>query len=412
MNIRRMAVLTAVATLLPLAAAGQEAAGDRSLSLKIGDPRFKDKTIVVGAGEIVSAETGAALPFAKMVQEMKGSRLVYIGETHNSLAMHDMQARLLAALWEQDRNLVLGLEMFPAADQEVLNKWSLGLLSEDEFLRESRWYLTWNFNFGFYREIFIFARDHKIPIYGLNAPKEVITKIRMMGWDALSEAEKALVPKPDLSHPEHRQLIRTVFESADIPPAMKGTGLDMMFEGLYRSQSAWDEVMAANALEASRREQKRVVVLAGSGHLIYNLGINRRAYEQSRWPFKTVIGVFVGKNGPAATVARSLGDYVWGTAEDADPAFPSVGLGFKKVNGLANLVVEAKPMDGAAKGADFEKGDIVLFVDNQAFAEANELRMYLARFGWGTETKFKLLRSGMEKEVVLAFKPSGPDAKK
>jgi len=408
MKMRFVAVSAAALVVLTLAAAGQDAAGDKSLSLKIGAPRFKDKTVDIVPGQIVSAESGTALPFAKMIQEMKASRLVYVGETHNSLAMHNMQARIIEALWEQDRNLALGLEMFPAGAQDVLNKWSLGILSEEEFIRESQWYLTWNFNFGFYRAIFAFAKDHKIPIYGLNAPKDVITKIRMIGWDALSDAEKLLVPKPDLNHQEHRQLIRTIFESADIPPAMKGAGLDMMFEGLYRSQSAWDEVMAANALEALRREQKRVVVLAGSGHLIYNLGINRRAFEKSRIPYKTVIGVFVGKERPAATVARSLGDYVWGTAEETEPGFPSVGLGFKKVNGLANLIVEAKPMDGAAKGADFEKGDVVLSVDGQAFSDANEIRMYLARFGWGGETKFRVLRNGTEKDVVLMFKPPAP----
>ena len=395
-------------------ALAQDAADDRALRLKIGDPRYKDKLIETAPGELYSVETGKPVLFAKMIQEMKGSQIIHIGETHNSLPMHDLQFKIIQALYEQDRALTIGLEMFPSTSQDVLTKWSLGFMSEDEFIREAQWYVNWNFNFGFYRKIFLFAKENKIPMVALNAPKNVITKIRMQGWDALRDEEKSFVPKPDLSHPEHRQLIRTIFESSDLPPQMKGAGLDMMFEGLYRAQAAWDHVMAANSVKAIQKERKKMVVLAGSGHLIYNLGINLRAFQQSRLPFKTVISVFVGKGERSAQVARSLGDYLFGVQEEDRPAFPSVGLGFKKFEGIDNLVIETKPIDGVALGRDFEKGDIVLSVDGRSFTDINELRTYLARFKWDEEVKFRLLRSAQEKEVVLKFQalPPSPEAKK
>jgi uncharacterized iron-regulated protein len=89
---------------------------------------------------------------------------------------------------------------------------------------------------------------------------------------------------------------------------MKGAGLDMVFEGLYRSQSAWDEVMAANAVRGVESEGRRLVVCAGSGHLLYNLGLNRRAYERSKLPFKTVISVVIPAGRKSLTVSRSIGD--------------------------------------------------------------------------------------------------------
>ncbi len=383
-------------------AAGQDA-GDKSLQLKIGDPRFKDRVLDVAPEELYAMETGAVIPFAKMIQEMKGGPLVYIGETHNSLPMHDIQLKVLQALYEQDRNIAIGLEMFPVTSQDVLNKWSLGILSEEELIREGQWYINWNFNFGFYKKIFDFAKANRIPIYGLNAPRELVTKIRMSGWEALKDEEKAIVPKPDLTHPEHRQLIRTIFESVEIPHQMKGAGLDMMFEGLYRSQTTWDFVMGYNALEALKKERKKMIVLAGSGHLIYSLGINLRAYEKSRLPGKTVISVFVPKGQKSVRISRSLGDYILGIPEEEKPAYPSVGLSFKKFKGLENLVVDSKPIDGAAKAADFEKGDVVLAVDGKPYSEVNELRTYLAKFKWEEETKFRILRNGQEKEVSLKF---------
>jgi uncharacterized iron-regulated protein len=292
--------------------------------------------------------------------------------------------------------------MLPVTVQESLNKWTAGILTKDEFIREMRWYVNWNFNFGYYEKIFDFAREHRLPIYALNIPREIITKIRMRGWDSLTEEERALIPAaPDLSNQDHRTLIRAVFESSDLPPQMKGAGLDMVFEGLYRSQSAWDEVMGANAVRGVESEGRRVVVCVGSGHLLYNLGLNRRAYERSKMPFKTVIAVAIPAGKKSLTVSRAIGDYVFGLPDEEKPAFPTIGMSFKKVDNLENLVVDPKPTDGVAGRSDFEKGDVVLSVDGKAYTDINEIRMELAKLRCGGEVKFKLLRAGQVKDVSL-----------
>jgi uncharacterized iron-regulated protein len=374
------------------------------LTLRIGDPKLKDKTMEVATGVVLSAATGRTIGFDRMISEMRGSRFVHVGETHDSMPMHDLQLRVLQALYAQDRHLAVGMEMLPVTVQETLNKWSAGILTKEEFIREVRWYVNWNFNFGYYEKIFDFAKEHRLPVYALNIPREIISKIRMRGWDALSDEEKALIPEPpDVSNQDHRTLIRTIFESADLPPQMKGPGLDQVFEGLYRSQSAWDEVMAANAVRGAASEGRRVMVCAGSGHLIYNLGLNRRAFEKSRLPFKTVIAVAVPEEKGMVAVSRTYGDYVVGIAAEDRPAFPAIGLGFKKFENLTNLVIDPKPTGGEAAKADFEKGDVVLSVDGGFYEDINELRTYLARLRSGDEVRFKVLRSGQVKEVVLAF---------
>ena len=387
---------------------------DKTLNLKIGDPRYKDRTIEVAPGQIYSMETGKPIAFEKMIQEMKSVPLIHVGETHNSLPIHELQARIIRALYEQDHHIAVGLEMYSATFQEPLSKWGLSLLTEEEFVREGQWYVTWNQNFSFYRSIFAFTKASAIPMYGLNAPREVISKIRMQGWDALTDSEKALVPKPDLTHKEHRELLKAVFSNEHMPAAMKGAGMDMMFEGLYRGQSAWDEVMGFNAVRVHNLDKRQVVVLVGSGHLLYNLGLNRRAFEKSRLPFKTVVAVAVPKGKPALTVSRSLADYIVGIPEEEQPAYPSVGLGFKKFKGLDNLVVDPKPIDGVALGQGFEKGDVVLSVDGRTYTDANELRTALAKFAWEAEVKFRILRAGVEKELTLKFheQPPAPETKK
>jgi uncharacterized iron-regulated protein len=390
---------------------------DATLTLKIGDPKLKDKVMDLGVGAILAGRTGQPVGFEKMIDEMMPARIVHVGETHNSMPMHEIEFQVIRGLYAKDKHLAIGLEMVPVTLQEALNKWTAGILTKEEFLREVRWYVTWNFNFGYYEKIFDFAREHRLPIYALNAPREVISKIRMRGWDALSDQEKAFFPgPPDLTNQDHRTLIRTVFESADIPEAMKGAGLDMMFEGLYRGQSAWDEVMGANAVRAAQAEGRRVVVCVGSGHLLYNLGLNRRAYEKSKLPFKTVIAVEVPAGKKTLPVSRAIGDYVFGLAPEEKPAFPNIGLGLKKVENLENLVVDAKPSEGAASRAGFDKGDIVLSVDGKAYTDINELRIELAKLRCGGEVKFKVLRAGSVKDISLkcekAEAPAAPAEKK
>lgn len=376
---------------------------DEILRLKIGPGDLKDKVMKVSAETLYSAEKGIPIPFDVMIQEMAESRFIYVGETHNSFPMHQIQAKIIRALYDQDRNLSVGLEMFPVTHQETLNKWSLGILSECEFIKTGQWYVTWNFNFGYYRNIFQFAKEKSLPVYALNAPRNIISQIRMRGWEALSKEEKELVPEPELSHEEHRMLIRTIFESTDVPHQMKGKGLDMAFEGLYRAQSAWDETMAFYALKALDKEEGQMVVLAGSGHLLYNLGINRRAFEKGRLPFKTVVCVVIPEDEQSIEVSRSLADYVWGIPEEEIPMFPSIGLSFKKISRLENLVIDRNPIDGVAKAGNFKKGDVILSVDGKTFMDVNELRIYLARFTGGDEVEFLLLRDAEEIQADLKF---------
>lgn len=395
-------VTGAAAPLRSQEAAAAPGAPDATLTLKIGDPRLKDRTMAVAPGGIYDAAKGGPVPFERLIAAMGDSRLVYVGESHTSMSMHDIQLRVLECLYARDRHLAVGLEMLPVTVQETLNAWSAGLLTRDEFLRRVRWYVHWSFNIGYYAPILEFAKEHRLPVYALNVPREIITKIRMRGWDALGEDEKALFPgPPDVSHQDHRTLIRAFFSSSGMPPAMTGPGLDKVFDGLYLAQSAWDEAMGHYAVRGARAEGRRLVVLAGSGHMLYKLGLDRRAFEKSGLPGTTIVAVEVPGGRTDVAVSRSIADYVFGLPAEHGTAFPTIGLGFQRVEGLANLVVESKPRDGAAARSDFEKGDVILDVDGRAYDDINELRLYLAGFGWGGEVRFRLLRRGEVKDVVL-----------
>ncbi|MBC7363125.1 MAG: ChaN family lipoprotein [Candidatus Aminicenantes bacterium] len=381
-----------------------QAKEDRSLTLPLGPKNYRGKYLLIEPGKIYSASSGRPVEFERMIKEMKKARFIYLGEKHDNLEMHEMQFQVIKALYQQDPNLAIGLEQVTVDLQPVLDRWVAGELSEEEFLREIKWYVTWSFNYGYYRKIFEFAREKKIPVFALNAPRNIISKIRMQGYEALNEEEKKIVPPLDLTNEEHQLLIRTIFEAEEIPPQMKGANLEAMLEGLYRAQVAWDETMGANAVKAAEATGRRVVVLAGSGHMLYNLGLNFRAWQKSRQPFVTIIGVEVPEK-TRTKVSRGLANYLYGVKERPFPAYPALSLSLKKVEGLANLVVAANPTEPLAKNAGFQKGDIILKIEENSVEDVHDFRWLMAGYNWGDEVKVKVLRSGEVIQLSIRFDP-------
>jgi uncharacterized iron-regulated protein len=384
---------------LPAPVPAQEV--DARLRLELGDPRFKHQTVDVAPGQIISMETGGAVPFEAMIRDMRSAPFVCVGEAHDSLPTHELQARIIRALWKQDHRLAVGLEMIPAARQEILSQWSRGLLADDEFLRETSWYTSWGFNFGLYRPILVFAKEHAIPLYALDTPREVSAQFKMQDGKILPEENKIPAPLPGPAGEESRALLRKGLESMKMPAEIKGAVLERMFEDLYRSQVERETDMAGRIVRARQLEGRKVVVLIGSGHLMFGLGLDRLVHEGSGQPLRRVIPVSVPKGRASVAVTRSLADYIVGYRAEERPAFPSIGLSFKPAPGASRLMVASKPDEGAARGQDFEAGDIVLSVDGRAFSDADALLVHLAKVSWGGEVRFRLLRAGAERAVVL-----------
>jgi uncharacterized iron-regulated protein len=374
---------------------------DPRLRLELGDPRFKQQTVDVAPGQIISRESGRPMPFGTMIRDMRSVAFVYVGEAHDSLPTHELQARIIQALWEQDHHVAVGLEMIPAARQEALSQWSRGLLTEEEFLRKTGWYTNWGFPFGLYRSIFAFAKEHEIPLYALDTPREVVARFHVQDGKVLSEEAKAARPEPDPAEEESRALLRKGLESMKMPAELKGAVLERMFEDLYRTQVERESDMAGRTVRAHGLEGRKVVVLIGSGHLLFGLGVDRFVRTTSGQPSRSVVPVVVPKGRASVAVTRSLADYIAGVAAEERPAFPSIGLSFKPAPDASRLMVALKPDDGAARGQDFEAGDIVLAVDGQVFSDVDALLVHLAKVPRGGEVRFRLLRAGVERTVVL-----------
>ena len=247
-NARRPLPGLALAALLALPAAAR--AQSNVLDLAIGDPARRDRTAPVVLDGVTDAATGEVVTPPELAARLDPVSLVFLGESHTDIEFHQVQLRVLEELRRRGRTVLIGLEMYPAGEQAVLDRWVAEAgLTEADFLKESRWYHNWGYHWEYYRAIFRFARESGARMFGLNVPRKVVQTARTQGLEALTPEQRALLPERiDTDSEEHRTLFKAFFSADD----MHGQLPPEMFEGMFRAQCTWDGAMAHNAIRALR----------------------------------------------------------------------------------------------------------------------------------------------------------------
>ncbi|MGE5845023.1 MAG: ChaN family lipoprotein [Syntrophaceae bacterium] len=211
-------------------------------------------------GDVVRLKDRATIPFDRMVGEVSKSRVVVLGETHDNQAHHDLQLKIIRTLYEGGAPLAVGLEMFRAENQEQLDKWWRWGMPTEQF--EALYRENWGMPWPLYRDIFLYSRQKRIPLVGLNVPRDVISKVAREGFASLTEAERKKLP-PGLTctlDETYRSFMRSTF-----PEHARASG--RTFDHFCEAQMVWDTAMAIHALEyLDRNPGSRIVILAGSAH--------------------------------------------------------------------------------------------------------------------------------------------------
>lgn len=128
-----------------------------------------------------------AADLAEVVRNVVEADVIFIGEIHYNEQHHKAQLDIIRSLHGKKLPIAIGLEMFTTDDQQALDDWSSGKLSEEIFL--PIYLRTWSYEWQLYRDLFIFAREHRIPLIALNIPKAVMAKVMAEGPSALQESE-------------------------------------------------------------------------------------------------------------------------------------------------------------------------------------------------------------------------------
>jgi len=365
-------------------------------------------------GDIVHLRTGTRVSLSQMLSMAGDARVVYVGETHDNPASHRLELQTLQGLEERHPGkIALGMEMFSRSQQPALDLWVAGKLDEKAFLRESRWFENWKMDFGYYRDLLVFARDRKIPVLALNAEQSMVRAVRSKPLAELSVVEKSQLPALDQTDPYQRGMAQGIFGGHSHGK--------MSVDDFVRAQTLWDETMAESAaryLASPQGKDRHLLVVAGGNHIGYGFGIPRRVFR--RFPASYLL---IG--GREIEVAAGV------TPETMDvelPDFPMLPYDF-----LAYLSYEELPKEGVLLGVMYEpapkgpgvlvkevvpgsnadragikQGDLLRALDGEALLDSFDLVYALKQKHVGERSSLQLERQGAPLKLEIVYQESKP----
>lgn len=327
------------------------------------DPRLDDGE-ALDAGRLLTVDLGRSQTLAEVVAELDDRRAIFVGETHTRYDHHLMQLAVVRAAHHRTPDLAIGVEWFQQPFQEHLDDFIAGRIDEAELLDRAGYYDRWRFDYRLYRPIVRYAREHGIPLIALNAAQELTSEIGRSGLADLPEDLRTQLPDGyDRSDRDYEQRLRQMFDSHP-------GGADRSFERFLDVQLTWDESMAQAAADYLRANpEKRMVILAGSGHIAHRSGIPNRL--QRRLP---------GVRG--AVILAS--EVHWGI-DSADylvlsqpQQLPPPGLlGAFIDRGEDGLRVSGFSDDSPLEDAGVSEGDVLLGIDGHPIANFAALKIAL-----------------------------------
>ena len=84
--------------------------------------------------EILHLPTGLTVSVEQMIDTVSGSRVIYVGETHDNIEAHRVQLEIIRRLQEKYPGQVsVGMEMFRRSAQDDLDRWHTGNLTIKQF---------------------------------------------------------------------------------------------------------------------------------------------------------------------------------------------------------------------------------------------------------------------------------------
>ena len=115
----------------------------------------------------------------EVLERAARSDIVFFGDYHPLEESQQWVERLMTELVARDRKVVLAMEMLYVQQQEQLDRWMKGMLSEEEFLEQIDYKTEWGFDWGSFKRIFELAKDPFIPIFGIDTePRDHLRYIR------------------------------------------------------------------------------------------------------------------------------------------------------------------------------------------------------------------------------------------
>jgi len=360
--------------------------------------------------QIIDTSTGKNVTLAEIVKKTAKTEVYIIGESHDNYECHAFQRDFIEALYKKYPKLVVGFEFFLREDNDLLDQWRTGQISEEELIEKTGWYKRGAQNFGYTRVVMEVIKKYGIKTIGLNVPRDILHTVSRKGFDQLTPKEKKLFPTIDIPNPEHEFFIKSIFGTfaVQVPP---------WFKNIYAAQKCWDVVMAESMRQfLSQKEYKdyKGIIIAGSNHVDYKLGIPFR-YKKSRPKTKitTIVPILLpeekkeddkdddevhpmmkkmGKSlNQAAAFSRGIADYVFSAVKPLDSHFPVIGFTVEDKDG--KFMVKRVTKKSIAEKNGIRKGDQITEIDNVQIESMEQLRLLVSQKRWDDPISIKVIKN-------------------
>jgi uncharacterized iron-regulated protein len=254
-------------------------------------------------GQIVDLASGKSISFDGLMDSVSSRDVIFVGEIHDDAAHHLIEIQILQGLSARNPSLTMAMEFFQQNQQAILDGYTMGDMTEEEFLKKVDWKKTWGYPYFYYRPLMLLAKQHRLKVLALNAPGEIVRKVAREGLGALDAEQRAQLPdRIDLSNEKERAYVQKAYGEHEL-------GSLKSFQFFYEAQCVWEETMARNIADymADHRRQK-VIVFSGIGHIIWKFGIPDRT--ERRIPVSPVT-IICHPPFETGTLEKGMADYLW-----------------------------------------------------------------------------------------------------
>ncbi|HTZ19074.1 MAG TPA: ChaN family lipoprotein, partial [Dissulfurispiraceae bacterium] len=167
------------------------------------------------------------------------------------------------------------------------------------------------------------------------------------------------------------------------------------FDFFFEAQILWDETMSQSVADyLASHPDYRMIVLAGSGHLMYGSGIPKRTFRRNGLGYAVVLG--------DGELDKKIADYIVFPRQIEGPKHVRLMVVLEEDKG--NVRIASFPENSISQKAGLEKDDTIRFLDDTTITGIDDVKIFLLDKKTGDKINVIILRKkdGVEREMKFS----------
>ena len=234
-------------------------------------------------------------------------------------------------------------------------------------------------------------KEQHLPVRALNVPNALALAVARVGIAGLSEQQRAYLPRQiEPADEAYKNRLRAAFQEH---PGLKPDA----FEHFVEAQLVWDEGMAESAAAyLNANKDRRMVILAGSGHVAFGSGIPQRLERRTSASYAIVLN-------SGEEIEPHMADYFLLSKKQELPQAGILGVNPEEKGGECRI--RSLTPGGFAEKAGLRKQDVLIAIDAQPVKTIADLHVALWDKRPGDRVQVEVRRKHLLRAAAnLAFK--------